>query len=77
MAYKILNFKSARQLNNTFSDREQLIIAGDLYSCLQEDKRLSKDVSELYFPKALNIGLSGRSSDLSRSYEAFPSHFFQ
>jgi len=28
---------------------------------------------ELFFPKALNIGLSGRSSDLSRFYEAFPS----
>jgi len=27
----------------------------------------------LFFPKALNISLYGRSSDLSRFYEAFPS----
>jgi hypothetical protein len=30
---------------------------------------------ELFFPKALSIVLSGRSSDLSRFYEAFPSLF--
>jgi hypothetical protein len=30
----------------------------------------------LFSPKAMNMGLSGRSSDLSRSREAFPSLFF-
>lgn len=30
--------------------------------------------SELFFPKALKTGLSGRSSDSSRFHEAFPSH---
>ena len=40
---------------------------------IQEIKKGISYDSELFFPKALNMGLSGRSSDLSRSYEAFPS----
>jgi hypothetical protein len=40
---------------------------------IQENKKGISYDSELFFPKALNMGLSGRSSDLSRSYEAFPS----
>jgi len=30
----------------------------------------------LFFPKAENMAMSGRSSDLSRSYEAFPSRYY-
>jgi hypothetical protein len=42
---------------------------------IQENKKGISYDSELFFPKALNMGLSGRSSDLSRSHEAFPSCF--
>jgi hypothetical protein len=37
-------------------------------------KRESMYDPVLFFPKALNIKKYGRSSDLSRFYEAFPSH---
>jgi hypothetical protein len=38
-------------------------------------KKESSDDPVLFFPKALNIVLSGRSSDLSRFPEAFPPRF--
>jgi hypothetical protein len=41
---------------------------------MQGYQDLSGDLNnpEPFFPKALNTGLFGRSSDLSRFYEAFP-----
>ncbi len=78
MEYKSLNFKSAGQLKQNILRTVNKYPRNrwPLFSDMQEDKRGSADFSELFFPKAMNIGLSGRSSDLSRSYEAFPFRFF-
>jgi len=46
-----------------------------MITIIRADRRLSKESINdpaLFSPKAVNMVLSGRSSDLSRFYEAFP-----
>jgi hypothetical protein len=44
----------------------------NIQSSVGNKKRESVGDPVLFFPKALNINLYGRSSDLSRFHEAFP-----
>jgi len=58
---------------SSFNDTFRLF---SITSFCRKSTKESVWVPALFFPKAENMVLSGRSSDLSRPYEAFPSHVF-